>query len=85
MEDEVTKNIDEILAGMYCSKNFKCAESGFERLCKAKYIGLERFLECLEANPADCSFAMPVGDQYYCDCPLRVYLERKLKKDRRGT
>ena len=85
MEDEVTKNIDEILAGMYCSKNFKCAGSGFKRLCKAKYIGLERFLKCLETNPADCSFAMQVGDQYYCDCPLRVYLERKLKsKDRSG-
>jgi len=86
MEDESTKNIDDILAGMYCSKNFKCAESGFEHLCKVRYIGHGRFLVCLEANPADCSFAMHVDDQYYCDCPLRGYLERKLKsKNRRGT
>ncbi len=83
MEDEVTKKIDEILVGMYCSKNFSCAESGFKRLCKAKFIGLERFLECLETNPAGCSFAMQVGNQYFCDCPLRVYLERKLRSQNR--
>ena len=80
MEDDIIKNIDAIMGGMYCSKNFKCAESGFKRLCKAKHIGLERFLECLESDPADCSFVMRVGDQNFCDCPLRVYLERKLNK-----
>jgi hypothetical protein len=80
MEDKVTKNIDEIIAGMYCSKNFKCAESGFERLCKAKHIGLERFLECLETDPADCLFMLHVGDHHLCDCPLRVYLAKKFHK-----
>ena len=80
MKDEDRKKIEEIMAGMQCAKNFKCAENGFEHLCRAKDFGLETYLECLEEDPWECSFALSFGYGYLCQCPLRVYLAKKLKK-----
>ena len=80
MEDEIRKKIEEIMGGMKCPKDFECAKGGFERLCQAKDFGLEQFLECLEDNPLQCPFAVPFGFDLFCQCPLRVYLAKKLKK-----
>ena len=80
MKDEDRKKIDEIMAGMQCPKNFKCAECGFELLCEAEDTGLEGYLKCLDKSPWACSFAVPFGRKHFCRCPLRVYLSKELKK-----
>ena len=80
MKEEDKKIIEGIMADMHCSKNFTCAESGFETLCKARDFGLDSYLECLEPGPQSCSFVIPFGNAYFCQCPLRVYIEKKLKK-----
>lgn len=80
MKDEDRKKIEEIMAGMQCSMNFKCAESGFKHLCSAKDMGLKSYLYCLEENPSACPFALSFGYTHYCECPLRVYLAKKLNK-----
>ncbi|MHC4195852.1 MAG: hypothetical protein ACYSYU_06770 [Planctomycetota bacterium] len=80
MDEKDKKAIEEILGRMQCPKNFKCAESNFEVLCKAKDIGMESHLECLEPNRPRCKFSLPFGYSYFCTCPLRVYLSKKLKK-----
>jgi hypothetical protein len=80
MKEEVRKKIEEILAGMQCPKNFKCAENGFERLCEAVDIGLESYIQCREESPSTCPFSLSFGNNYFCRCPLRVYLYKKLKK-----
>ena len=80
MKEEDRKKIEELMAGMQCPKNFACAENGFERLCEAVDIGLETYIQCRGENPSACTFAMPFGNNYFCDCPLRVYLRKKLKK-----
>jgi hypothetical protein len=80
MKDEDRKKIDEVMAGMQCPRSFKCAETGFERLCKAKDIGLETYLECLEEDPPSCSFAFFFGYRHVCGCPLRLYLSKRLGK-----
>jgi len=80
MKAEDRKKIDEIMAGMECPKDFKCADGGFERLCRARDFGLDNYLECLEQAPSQCAFALPFGDTHYCLCPLRVYLGKKLGK-----
>jgi hypothetical protein len=80
MKDEDRKKIEVILNGMQCPKNFKCADGGFEHLCKARDIGLDNYLDCLEGNPSDCLFALSFGCSYLCRCPLRVYLAKELKK-----
>ena len=77
MNEEEKKKIEEILEGLKCPKDFRCAQSGFERLCKARDIGLKSLLDCLEENPATCKFALSFGYGYFCQCPIRVYLAKK--------
>jgi hypothetical protein len=72
MKAEVSKKIEEIMAGMKCPKDFRCAESGFERLCKAEDIRFENHLLCLEDNPLKCNFPVVLETKYFCTCPLRV-------------
>ena len=81
MKEEIKKKIEEIMAGMMCPKDFKCADSGFEQLCKARDLGLNNGLDCLEDNPEDCSFALPFDRHFLCQCPLRFYIARKLKPE----
>ena len=80
MKEEDKKKIEEIMSGLKCEKNFNCADSGFEILCKAKDIGLDNYLDCLESDPQKCNFVLSFGDGYMCQCPVRVYLAKKLKK-----
>ncbi|MFC1476579.1 hypothetical protein ACFL5S_01290, partial [Fibrobacterota bacterium] len=60
--------------------DFICYKSGLMELCKAEDIGLETFLVCLEENPSDCNFSMPFGDAYFCNCPSRIFIAKKIKK-----
>jgi hypothetical protein len=80
MRDEDLEKIEELIGGMHCPKDFRCVESGFERLCKAKDVGLDHHLVCLEAGGFQCRFALVVERDYYCGCPLRVYIARHLGK-----
>ena len=80
MEPEHRKKIDEIMGEMDCPKKYKCVESGFEDLCKARNSGLDSYLDCLNDHPPECSFALPFGMGYLCQCPLRVYLVKNLGK-----
>ncbi len=81
MDEETKKEIDEIIGQMQCPRGFRCANSGFERLCKAKNIGLEHYLECDEDDARHCKFSLTFGNSgYYCQCPLRVYISRTLRK-----
>ena len=80
MEEDQRKEIEEIINHFKCQKGFQCYKSHFDALCKAKDIGLETFLECLEEAPRSCQFSVPFGYGYFCQCPLRVYIAKKLKK-----
>ena len=80
MEEEHRRKIEKIIGQLQCPKDFKCTDFGFENLCKARDFGIDDFLECLEDNPSRCSFAFHFGNTYFCQCPLRVYLAKKLKK-----
>jgi len=80
MKDEDRKKIEEIIGEMKCPKHFKCCLTGFEVLCKAKDVGSESFLECLEEDPSDCKFSIPFVNTYLCKCPLRIYIAKELKK-----
>ena len=80
MEQEHQKELEEIIGDLSCAKDFKCYKQGFKNLCKAQDVGLETFLECLEQKPFECPLSVRFGGLYYCSCPLRVYLGKKLKK-----
>lgn len=74
------KVMREIVGTLKCPQGFKCCERGFENLCKAQDTSLETFLECLEERPDDCPFSLSFGGVFLCECPLRVYIAKNLKK-----
>ncbi len=80
MREEVKRKIADIMGEMHCPKNFICAESGFNELCRMIDIGLESYLVCLDPDPTQCKFALSYDHKYYCRCPLRVYISKVLEK-----
>jgi hypothetical protein len=74
------KKIDEIMAHFKCPADFACYKSGFRNLCKASDISVEGFANCLEESvkTRPCRFSLPFGYQYFCRCPLRVYLAKNM-------
>ena len=74
------EKLEDIVNGLKCPKDFKCYKSGFKDLCKAEDIGIESFLVCLEEDPSECQFSIPFGEAYFCECPLRIYIAKKIKK-----
>jgi len=80
MDEDIRQKIEEMIGHMKCPKNFNCTKNGFTDLCRAKDFGLDNYLECLEDSPPPCTFALPFGEAHFCQCPLRVYIAKKLKK-----
>ncbi len=83
MEPASKKEIEEIAGVFKCPKDFKCCQSGFEALCKARQVdGVVSYLECLEEEPQECVFSkyVSVVDSgfFLCSCPLRRYLADKM-------
>jgi hypothetical protein len=72
--------IEKIIAGMECPKDFLCYKSGFNSLCKAEDIGVDSFLVCLEEKPQECNFSRSSEHRFLCKCPLRIYIAKELKK-----
>lgn len=69
-----------IMGDMECGKEFKCADAGFRDLCRARDIGLDVHLECLDEGGENCQFATKFDAGHLCECPLRVYLYRTLNR-----
>ena len=80
MKQDNSGQIEKIINEMECPKDFTCYKSGFNNLCRAKDIGLESFIECLEENPNGCTFSLSFGYSHLCTCPLRIYILRNIKK-----
>ena len=80
MDERTKKELEKFIGEMKCPKDFRCYQSGLEVLCKAKDIGMELFLECLEETPQNCKFSVMIGRSYLCQCPLRYYIFKRLKK-----
>ncbi len=80
VELDYEKEIKEILTKFSCPKDFICYKSGFSNLCEAEDIGLGPYLECLEKRREGCPFLLSYANVHFCDCPLRVYIAKKLRK-----
>ena len=77
MKDDEMKKIEEIMAGMKCPKNFKCAENGFEHLCRAEDFGAKDYLDCFENNPSGCAFAGPGFNSGRACCIQTLFIKRE--------
>jgi hypothetical protein len=80
VEQDIKKKIKEIIGEIQCPREFCCLKTGFDRSCKTKDIGLKAYLECLEEDASLCQFSVSFGSTYFCSCPLRVYICKKLGK-----
>jgi len=80
MDKKQKNEIEAILGEIECPKDFRCYTSGFEYLCKAQDVGTGSFLRCMEEDREGCKFLSTVGNAYFCDCPLRKHIIKKLKK-----
>jgi hypothetical protein len=80
MEKAIQEHIEEIIDGLQCPKEFSCYTSGLKDLCKAKDIGLDSFVACLIPDPLQCKFSIHFGGIFFCQCKLRVYIAKKLRK-----
>ena len=81
MKQHQKEELLDILCGLHCDKDFVCYTSGQIKLCKAEDVGFESYLVCLQEHPEECKFSVKVfGDKHFCQCPLRVYLAKKMKK-----
>ena len=80
MDQKDKKEIEEIIDGLKCPKDFLSYKSKFDSLCNAKDIGMKSFLLCLEENPQACKFSIDGGDYFFCECPLRNFIAKKVGK-----
>ena len=78
MREKHRVRIKELVGEMSCPKDFQCVESGFLRLCEAEDVGSDHFMRCMETDSLACQFAAPCRGAVYCECPLRVFICRKL-------
>jgi hypothetical protein len=80
MEGLDRESVERILDGKRCPKGVRCADSSLEQLCRAKDIGLDRFLECLETEEG-CTFSFRMWrSPLLCRCPVRMHLYRRLAR-----
>jgi hypothetical protein len=80
IEQSHQRQIEEIMSGMKCSKEFICYKSGFKQLCNARDIGIAAYVECLAKRPPDCSFTFPFASVHLCKCPMRVFIAKEFNK-----
>ncbi len=73
MDKLSAERLDRLLGGLACKKGVTCATSGVERLCRARRIGTDDLLECLE-DERNCTFATRLGRFWMCGCPVRLHL-----------
>ena len=78
MDGDVKRRAAEIMGKMQCDKGFKCVASGFAP--RARYFGLDDYLQCPEGGHPLCQFGLSFGYSYLCSCPLQLYLAKTLKK-----
>ena len=80
MEHAHMQEIEKTINGLKLPGDCKWFKQGFGFSCKAKDIGLDSFVECLEKDSCWCPFSVSYGCSSYCKCPSRIYIARELKK-----
>lgn len=73
------QEIERIISNLKCSKNFICHKSGLQQLCRARSIGIEGYIDCLEEEAEKCEFSLPFGEGYFCKCPVRIYIAQNIE------
>ena len=78
MQENYEKEINEIIDGMKCSRDFACYKSELNPCCKVKDVELENHLEIEGEYDSSCKYLVVSNGVPYCRCPLCVYLTKQL-------
>jgi len=78
MEETYVRRMEQLIGSF--PEGSKCHEQDVENLCKARDIGMESFVLCLEKKPSECISAVFFAHSWYCSCPPRVHIAKELKK-----
>jgi hypothetical protein len=70
----------EAMPGLELSEDCKWFKPGFGFSCKAKDIGLDSYVECLETYSCTCPFSVSYAHSYYCKCLARVFMAKVLEQ-----
>jgi len=79
-ETQMQAEIETIMHGMQCSKDFECYRSGFEKLCRVRTTAKGKLIQCLEKNQKNCEFRLSFIGRALCKCRLRKYIAKNLNK-----
>ena len=61
-------------------RDWKYDNAECEFSCKAKDIGLDSYVECLEEYSHMCPFSVRYAQSYFCKSPARVYMAKRFKE-----
>ena len=76
MEQAYVQRLEQLIE--YFPEGSKCHQQGVEKLCKARDIGMDSFVECLEKEPLECVCAIHCAHSWYCSCPPRIRIAKEL-------
>ena len=80
MEPAYVQEIEKAANGLDLPQNFEWYKPGLGFTCKARDIGLESYVNCLETHSYLCPFSVFYGYANYCSCTARVYVAKQLEK-----
>jgi hypothetical protein len=83
MERDYETELKEIAGNFSCPADLICYTQALKNFRKVGHVGLETFLEALEAHAYACPFQMPVVGNTHLGCPVRAYVSEKLKNNKR--
>jgi hypothetical protein len=70
----------EAMPGMELLKDCECYKPRLGFTCKAKDVGLDSYVECMETYSCTCPFSVSYAHSYFCKSPARVYIAKKSEK-----
>ena len=74
------KESQEIIGALQYPDDIPWHEKASHHPCKAKDIGLDSFVKCLEKDAHSCPFSVRYGYSYYCECHHVDDMAKKLKR-----
>jgi hypothetical protein len=76
------RRLEKALPGPRFLEDCKYFKPGSGFKCKARDIGLNSYIECLQIDSRTCPFSLSYAHSYYCACTLRVFIAKQLEKHR---
>jgi hypothetical protein len=76
MEKAFIHQIEETIPDLNLLVECKRYKPGIGVSCKARDVGLDSYVKCLEKDSNSCPFSFSYGRSYYCTSPARIYIAK---------